>query len=109
MENYVNEKVNDKKVDDYSFEKKNFVVPSELTVTITLGEYRELVSKVAQAQHDIDKANTNRWEKEHRIEELEKLVTVLKDKLLKYVADSETIQADGEVYVTDNPAERGEF
>lgn len=102
MENYLNEKVNDKKIDDYHFERQDFAIPSELTVTITLGEYRELVSKVATAQHDIKKANEDKWEREHRIEELEKLVANLKDKLFEYMQENEPI-------AEDNPAERGEF
>lgn len=102
MENYLNEKVNDKKIDDFHFERQDFAIPSELTVTITLGEYRELVSKVATAQHDIKKANEDKWERDHRIEELEKLVTTLKDKLLEYMQEDEPI-------IKDDPAERGEF
>lgn len=43
----------DKKLDSYSWAQKDFIAPQEITVTITIGEYRELVSKVATSDSDI--------------------------------------------------------
>lgn len=45
-----------KKTESYGFEKNDFVAPSEITVTITLGEYRSLITKAATADEAIRKA-----------------------------------------------------
>jgi septal ring factor EnvC (AmiA/AmiB activator) len=62
MENektYVSDKVVDelieRKVSGYYGESKNFTIPHELTVTITLQEYRDLVKSNAIKEHEIDK------------------------------------------------------
>jgi len=60
----------DKKSEGYGFEKNNFVATSELTVTITLGEYRDLVSKVATRKEAIDKAESDRYERNEKIKQL---------------------------------------
>ena len=44
------------KIDNYKFDEKNFVIPNEITVTITLGEYRELVKGYATAELRIKNA-----------------------------------------------------
>ena len=54
----------DKKMEGYSFEKKDFLASGELTVTITLGEYRKLIADVATAQQRIDKANEDKYTRE---------------------------------------------
>lgn len=46
--------IQDKKLESYGWEKKDFLAGQELTVTITLGEYRELVSSNATAKQQID-------------------------------------------------------
>lgn len=46
--------IQDKKLEDYKWEKYDFLAGQELTVTITLGEYRELVSSKATAKQEID-------------------------------------------------------
>ena len=51
----ITDKVLEKKLDTYGNNNENFVAPAELTVTITLGEYRDLVGKVATRQAAIDK------------------------------------------------------
>lgn len=70
ISHFDNDAVQDKKLESYGFEKKDFLAGQELTVTITLGEYRELVSskatadqaiqasreKVAKLEHDMKKA-----------------------------------------------------
>lgn len=38
--------------------ENNFKLESELTVTITLNEYRVLVREVAKKEHDLEKANS---------------------------------------------------
>ena len=53
----------DKKLDRYGFENNDFVASGELTVTITLSEYRKLVKDCATAQARIDKAEADRYER----------------------------------------------
>ena len=84
MENTVmNNVVLDKKFDGYmsSSDLHNFIAPQEITVTITLSEYRELVQKVATRQADIDKAESDRYERNRKIEALEREVSELKAKI----------------------------
>lgn len=52
----------DKKM-DYSFESKNFAIDGELTVTITLSEYRELVASKATKEAAISKAEDDKWKR----------------------------------------------
>lgn len=51
---------------DYDFEK-NLKTTGELTVTITLHEYRQLVSDVATAKQRISDAEKDKWAKENLI------------------------------------------
>ena len=44
-------KIADSKTTSYGSRDDNFVIPAELTVTITLNEYRKLVAKNAEATH----------------------------------------------------------
>lgn len=60
---------------------KDFVAPSELTVTITLSEYRELVSKVATRDEAISAAEHDRYEREQKITDLQAEVDALKAEL----------------------------
>lgn len=46
--------IQDKKLENYDWKKEDFLAGQELTVTITLGEYRELVSSKATAKQEID-------------------------------------------------------
>lgn len=58
MENTVTTNVVlDKKLDGYSVNLDNFRSPNELMVTITLNEYRKLVSKIAISDSRIENAN----------------------------------------------------
>lgn len=71
MENVaVKDLVFDKKSEGYSFESDNFIASQELTVTITLNEYRDLVSKVATRKEAIDKAESDRYERNEKIKHL---------------------------------------
>ncbi len=50
---FENDPVQDKKLDHYDWKPQNFLAGQELTVTITLGEYRDLVSSKATAEQAI--------------------------------------------------------
>ena len=71
----------DKKMDAYGFRSKNFLAHGELTVTITLAEYRELVENDAKAQQRIDDAEKGKYERTRKIESLEDENTKLKSEL----------------------------
>lgn len=86
MENInITEVILDKKIESYKFDNRNFQASGEITVTITLDEYRDLVTKVATSQHDIDKANNDKWQREKEIAELRKE----KEDLLRRIYGSE--------------------
>lgn len=77
----VTETILDKKLEGYGFEQKNFKASSELTVEITLSEYRELVGKDATAKYRVDEANNDKYARENRISALEKENANLKAEL----------------------------
>ena len=84
MENtVVNNVVLDKKLDGYvsSSDLHNFIAPQEITVTITLSEYRDLVQRVATAQADIDAANKDKYTRNNENDKLKAEVSELKAKL----------------------------
>ena len=67
----------DKKTGDYGTNYDNFIAPAEITVQITLKEYRTLVSNDATRKQAIDAANSDKYAREQQIKEL----TVTNDKL----------------------------
>lgn len=79
MENVsVKDVVLEKKMDNYNTNQNNFVATQELTVEITLSEYRELVGASATRKWDIDKANADKYEREQEIKNLRAQVAELK-------------------------------
>lgn len=79
MENItVKDVILDKKLDEYGCNKNNFVAGSELTVEITLNEYRELVSSNATKNSDINKANEDKYKRDSENESLRKQIEELK-------------------------------
>ena len=65
----------------YSFKGENFVIEGELTVTITLSEYRELVSVKATKDEAIREAEQNKWKREEENTRLSKENASLKAEL----------------------------
>ena len=98
MENAISEVnvVLDKKLEGYSGDNnlKNFVAPQEITVTITIAEYRELVQKVATAKSDIDKAEADRYQRNSENEKLRKEVSELKAKLYELQSNMNNAKGD---------------
>ncbi len=86
----------DKKLDRYGFENNDFLASGELTVTITLSEYRKLVKDVATAQARIDKAEADRYERNRENERLTEENNRLKAELYEMQKASEVIDKDEE-------------
>lgn len=95
------ETIMEKKIGEYNKNLHDFVGAQELTVTITLSEYRDLLSKVATRQEAIDKANADKYTREQEIKaqkeaneklkaenyELQKRVSELRDVQEKNMVD----------------------
>ena len=72
----------DQKLDSSRYSgMENFIAPQEITVTITLAEYRELVKNNATTQVRIDEANKNKWERDTENKKLKEEIAELKAKL----------------------------
>ena len=82
----------DKKMENYRFEDKNFVAESEITVTITLAEYRELIERNARSSYEIDKANKDKYERENENKRLKEEVESLREKI--YVLQNQPAPGD---------------
>lgn len=86
----------DKKLDRYGFENNDFLASGELTVTITLSEYRKLVKDVATAQARIDKAEADRYDRNRENERLTEENNRLKAELYEMQKASEVVDKDEE-------------
>lgn len=82
MENVaIKDLIFDKKSDGYKFEEDNYVATQELTVTITLNEYRKLVEANATSQERIKKADDDKYSRNAENESLKKENAELKAEL----------------------------
>ena len=86
----------DKKLDRYGFDNNDFLASGELTVTITLSEYRKLVKDVATAQARIDKAEADIYERNSENTRLTEENNRLKAELYEMQKASEVIDKDEE-------------
>ena len=92
MENtVVKDVILDKKIDKYNFEDDNFLASGELTVTITLSEYRKLVKDCATAQARIDKAEDDKYSRNAENEALKKENAELKAELYEMKKANEVV------------------
>ena len=71
----------DKKMESYNWTAKDYVAENELTITITLSEYRELVKSAATKQYDIDKANEDKYKRDSENKMLREEVEALRAKI----------------------------
>ena len=86
----------DKKLDRYGFDNNDFLAAGELTVTITLSEYRKLVKDVATAQARIDKAEADRYDRNSENTRLTEENNRLKAELYEMQKASEVLNNDEE-------------
>ncbi|WP_353457599.1 hypothetical protein [Staphylococcus coagulans] len=70
-----------KDFDAYKQTEDNFVANQELTVTITLNEYRNLITEKAGFEQKIDKTRNQYFEERNKVDELEKEIKSLKEKI----------------------------
>lgn len=71
----------DKKIDNYRWDANDYVAEGEITITITLAEYRALISSNATKQHDIAKANEDKYKRDTENARLKEEVDALRAKL----------------------------
>ena len=71
----------DKKMEQYRWEAKDYVAENELTITITLAEYRALIASDATKQHDIAKANEDKYKRDAENKMLKEEVECLRAKI----------------------------
>lgn len=91
-------KIHDAKLEGYNVNGNDFSIEGELMVTITLNEYRNLISEVATKKKDIDKANSDRYTRETEIKTVRAENDALKAELytLKNEIDALREAAKGE-------------
>lgn len=82
-------KILEKKMDYGNTVENDFELPNELTVRITLREYRELIASKALKQHDVDEARNDKWKVESMNRKLTEEIAKLKEKLLKLMETSD--------------------
>lgn len=70
-----------KKMESFGWDKKNYAAEGELTITITLDEYRHLVASDATKQYDIAKANEDKYKREDENRRLKEEVDSLRQRL----------------------------
>lgn len=88
-----------KKVESFGDSMANdFIAESEITVTITLHEYRQLVRDKSIADQKIAEANNDKWTRESENTDLKKENASLKQELYELKKKKETAQeeTDGE-------------
>ena len=83
-----------KKIDEYGTNFKDFVASHEITVTITIAEYRDLVSKCATRQKDIDDANRDKYTRESENKALKEENARLKAELYELKKSTDATASD---------------
>lgn len=85
-----------KKIDSWGSKLNDFKAENELTVVITLNEYRELVKSVATKEYDIEKANKDKYTREEENRKMKEKNKELTDELLEYKKLYGNIEKDNE-------------
>lgn len=83
-----------KKLDSWGSNLNDFKVEKELTVEITLNEYRELIKSKATKETDIEKANKDKYTREEENKKLKKQNKELESKLFEYIRKFGDLEED---------------
>ena len=86
----------DKKLDRYGNNNNDFVADKELTVTITLNEYRDLVGKNATSSARISEEEKDKYDRNYENNTLKEKVKELERKLLEYRAEYGELKSENE-------------
>ena len=81
----------EKKLDSYGSCNNDFVAAQEITVTITLNEYRDLVSFKAVGQKKIDEANSDKYTRDTENAKLREEIAALKAEIYELKKNTETV------------------
>lgn len=73
-----------RKLDSYSSELKDFQAENELTVEITLNEYRHLIEENAISEYKVKKAEENKYSRDEENRKLKQENKELEMKLFEY-------------------------
>lgn len=95
MEDLVQTLMN-KKLDNWGSNLNDFKAEKELTVEITLNEYRELIKSKATKETDIEKANKDKYTREEENKKLKKQNKELESKLFEYIRKFGDLEEDKE-------------
>lgn len=79
--------------------ENDYVAPDELTVTITLAEYRDLVGFKSKHNHELSNLKTENWRLEKEVEQMRKKICELVNKYATCshtVNDTEELEREGE-------------
>lgn len=83
-----------KKLDSWVSNLNDFKAEKELTVEITLNEYRELIKSKATKETDIEKANKDKYTREEENKKLKKQNKELESKLFEYIRKFGDLEED---------------
>lgn len=90
-----------KKLDNWGSKLNDFKAENELTIEITLNEYRELVKGIATKEYDIEKANKDRYTREEENRKLKTKNEQLSNELLEYVKKYGKLELDDSEEIED--------
>lgn len=76
----------------YNNNEDNFVAEQEITVTITLSEYRKLIKENAVSDKEISKKNSELYDLERKHRELNDEMSKLKEKLFDLQEERNTLR-----------------
>lgn len=71
----------DKKMEQYRWDTRDYVAEGEITITITLAEYRALIASDATKRHDIEMANKDKYNRDAENKALKEEVDRLNKRL----------------------------
>lgn len=87
----------EKKTDGWTDDIDNYFVPHELTITITLREYRDLVKKAAKSDFEMDKLKEEKSSLRQKVDKLESEITGLRNALVNCPMGKESAEGDKNV------------